>query len=70
MVLVGILSAVTVLSICTVIVFILRRNRLQRRVKEDAAAVSKSFSTKKTMSLQKQYMYKDHTEGLLFSIYL
>ncbi|KAH0662916.1 hypothetical protein KY284_027847 [Solanum tuberosum] len=64
MVLVGILSAVTVLSICTVIVFILRRNRLQRRVKEDAAAVSKSFSTKKTMSLQKQYMYKDHTEEM------
>ncbi|XP_027773759.1 lysM domain receptor-like kinase 3 [Solanum pennellii] len=64
MVLVGILSAVTVLSICTVIVFILRRNRLQRRTKEDAAAVSKSFSTKKTMSLQKQYMYKDHTEEM------
>ncbi|KAK6787647.1 hypothetical protein RDI58_016172 [Solanum bulbocastanum] len=64
MVLVGILSAVTVLSICTVIILILRRNRLQRRVKEDAAAVSKSFSTKKTMSLQKQYMYKDHTEEM------
>ncbi|MCE0482105.1 hypothetical protein HAX54_040507 [Datura stramonium] len=63
-VLIGILSAVTVLSMCTVIVFILRRNRLQRRSKEDPAAISKSFSTKKTMSLQKQYMYRDNTEDM------
>ncbi|KAJ8563196.1 hypothetical protein K7X08_031648 [Anisodus acutangulus] len=63
-VLVGILSAVTVLSICTMMMFILRRNRLQRRAKEDPAAISKTFSTKKTMSLQKQYMYKDHTEDM------
>ncbi|XP_047269848.1 lysM domain receptor-like kinase 3 [Capsicum annuum] len=66
-ILVGIVSAVTVLSMCTVMMFILRRNRLHRRAKEDAAAISKSFSTKKTTSLQKQYMYKDNTEGLLFA---
>ncbi|CAN4100397.1 unnamed protein product [Withania somnifera] len=63
-ILVGILSAVTVLSVCTVMMFILRRNRLQRRHKENPGAISKSFSTKKTMSLQKQYMYKDHTEDI------
>ncbi|XP_059299875.1 lysM domain receptor-like kinase 3 [Lycium ferocissimum] len=63
-VLVGILSAVTVLSICTVMIFIHRRKRWQRRNKKDPAAISKSFSTKKTMSLQKKYMYKDHTEDM------
>ncbi|XP_075101224.1 lysM domain receptor-like kinase 3 isoform X1 [Nicotiana tabacum] len=63
-ILVGILSAVTVLSMCTVMIFIIRRNRLQKRAKEDRAAISKSLSTNKTMSLQRQYMYKDQTEDI------
>lgn len=55
---VGLLSAVTLLSICTLAIILVRRNRSRRLNEEDPKSISKNSSTR-THSLHRQYTHRD-----------
>ncbi|KAF8399752.1 hypothetical protein HHK36_015623 [Tetracentron sinense] len=63
-IIIGILSAVTLFSMGTLIVIILRRNRTRNNTEEDPKAVSKSLSSKRTSSMQNQYLHQKNIEDM------
>lgn len=62
-IIVGILSTVAVLSICTLLVILFRRKRPERNREENQRAFSKNISVNKSCSLKKQYTDKENMEG-------
>lgn len=62
---VGILVGVTLLSIITVIILILRRNRAYETSKDDPNAVSKRSIANRTASLRNRDFHKEYMEGNL-----
>ncbi|CAK7332599.1 unnamed protein product [Dovyalis caffra] len=64
-IIVGVLSALTALSIITLLILLFKRKRCQLKREEDLKPVSKSMSTNKAFSLQN--LYKGNTEdGAVF----
>nr|AZL41251.1 LysM receptor kinase [Datisca glomerata] len=62
-IIVGILSAVSIISICSLIIIILRRKRLQQSNEEDPKlAVSKSLSGNRNFSLQHLSLNKENMQ--------
>ncbi|KAA8529615.1 hypothetical protein F0562_034285 [Nyssa sinensis] len=63
-IIIGVLSAVTLLSMCTLAIILLRIKRSRKNSLENPkATVSKSLRSNKSLSLQNQYQYKENTEG-------
>ncbi|KAI3467567.1 hypothetical protein Pfo_024230 [Paulownia fortunei] len=62
-IIIGLLSAVTLLSMCTLAIILLRKNRSQEQNEEDPKAFSKNLSAK-SHSLQKQYPHKEKMEDM------
>ncbi|KAH7570348.1 hypothetical protein JRO89_XS05G0091100 [Xanthoceras sorbifolium] len=61
---IGILSAVTLLSIITLIIILLGRKKSRRNIEEDPKAASRSWSySNRAFSLQKQ-LHKEHIEDV------
>ncbi|KAF8408285.1 hypothetical protein HHK36_007434 [Tetracentron sinense] len=58
----GILSAVTLVSMGTLIIFLFRKNRIRKNSEEDPKAVTKSLSAERTSSLQCQYLHRENIE--------
>ncbi|KAL8035873.1 hypothetical protein ABFX02_12G123600 [Erythranthe guttata] len=63
MIIVGILSCVTILTVCTLAIILLRRNKSRKRIVEDPKAFSKNSSTK-SHSLKKQYTCREKMEDI------
>ncbi|KAL5724933.1 hypothetical protein ACHQM5_008135 [Ranunculus cassubicifolius] len=60
-IIIGILSAVTILSMGTLFIILLRRRRTRELSDEEQKAVSKTLSSRRTQSLQSQYGSQDMT---------
>ncbi|KAK3028187.1 hypothetical protein RJ639_039470 [Escallonia herrerae] len=58
-----ILAAVTLLSMCTLAIIVLGRKRSRKGSEEDPKAISKTFSTKKSFSMQNQHLHTEIMEG-------
>lgn len=67
-IIIGILSAVTLLSMCTLAIILLRRNRARKASEENPKAVSKTLSAHKSFSVQNKY--RERMEGETNSIYV
>ncbi|XP_059636019.1 lysM domain receptor-like kinase 3 [Cornus florida] len=64
-IIIGVLSALTLLSMCTFVIILLRRKRTRKHNQEDQrAAVSNSMSANKSFSLQKQFVHKENMEDV------
>ncbi|CAK9173744.1 unnamed protein product [Ilex paraguariensis] len=63
LIVVGILSAITLFSICTLTIIFLRRYKTRKGNDKDPKAVSKNLSAKKSFSLQNQYLHKEDISG-------
>ncbi|KAL2519586.1 LysM domain receptor-like kinase 3 [Abeliophyllum distichum] len=63
-VIIGILAAVSLLSLCTLAIILTRRKRSQGCIEEDPKALSKTLSTNKSHSLQKRCTHKEKMEDI------
>ncbi|KAK6160223.1 hypothetical protein DH2020_003604 [Rehmannia glutinosa] len=63
-IIIGVLSVVTLLSICTLAIIILRKNRSQRQNEENPKAFSNNLSTKSQYSSRKQNTHKQNMEDM------
>nr|XP_027099333.1 lysM domain receptor-like kinase 3 [Coffea arabica] len=61
---VSILAVVTMLSVCTLLVILLRRKRPQRNSGEDPKMFSKSITSNKSYSLHKHFQSKGNSEDI------
>ncbi|KAK1381503.1 Exopolysaccharide receptor [Heracleum sosnowskyi] len=63
-IIIGVLAAATVLSICTLAIILLRRHRSQNYKEEDLKAnVSKTMSAHKSFSLQNKHLQREDIRG-------
>lgn len=67
MLLIGILSAVTVFSICTLVVILFWRRRRSKSQNEEDAISSLKQSSTRARSMKRQYTQKEITEGQYYS---
>ncbi|XP_057495609.1 lysM domain receptor-like kinase 3 [Actinidia eriantha] len=63
-ILVGILSAVALLLLCTLAIILFMRNRYRKNSEKDMKTMSKSFTAGKLSSLQRQYTRKERMEDV------
>ncbi|XP_073057611.1 lysM domain receptor-like kinase 3 [Primulina eburnea] len=63
-IIIAILSAVTLLSMCTLAIILFRRKKSKAQNKEDPEAFSKTVSAHKSGSLKKQYLQTDKMEDI------
>lgn len=62
-IIVGILSIVTVLSVCTLLIFLFGRKKSKGNNQEDPRAFSKTVSANRSYSSKKQYQNTENLEG-------
>ncbi|CAI9785144.1 unnamed protein product [Fraxinus pennsylvanica] len=63
-IIIGVLATVTLLTMFTLAIILIRRKRCQQYIEEDPKAISKTLSTNKTHSYQKQYTNKEKMEDI------
>lgn len=67
-IIIGVLSAATLFSMCTLAIIVLGRSRSRKYIEEDPKAVLKSSAAHKSYSWQKQYLQKEGLEGQIYLI--